>query len=244
MAGGMADWVSFWNSANSIYVNDHHRDVHYRLIADGLRIYVPSPDAVVLDYGCGEALHADSVADAAARLVLCDAAPNVRAALAERFKNNRKIEVRSPEEIEAMAAAAPGGVFDLVVMHSVAQYLDAAQMTAALALFRRVVKSGGTLILGDVIPPNVSPITDAMTLLRFGAAHGFLIQAVLGLVRTALSDYPKLRSRLGLSMYTQDAMLEKLNAARFVAQRLPQNIGHNQSRMAFSARPDRRAPKG
>ena len=43
----------------------------------------------------------------------------VRAALGRRFGNNPKIEVRAPEEI----AALPPGSLDVVVLHSVAQYL-------------------------------------------------------------------------------------------------------------------------
>src|SRR5262249_59742082 len=50
----MRDWLSFWNSPNRIYVNDHHRDVHYREVALEIRSLVPSPSATVLDYGCGE----------------------------------------------------------------------------------------------------------------------------------------------------------------------------------------------
>ena len=52
----MTDWISFWDTSHSIYVNARHRDVHYRGIAEEVRRYVPSPDAVVMDYGCGEAL--------------------------------------------------------------------------------------------------------------------------------------------------------------------------------------------
>jgi hypothetical protein len=65
-----ADWVSFWNAPHSIYVNARHLDVHYRDIADGVIAFVPSREARVLDYGCGEALHADRVAAAAATLTL------------------------------------------------------------------------------------------------------------------------------------------------------------------------------
>ncbi len=57
----MGDWIAFWDSEHSIYVNARHRDVHYRLIAEHIREHVP-PGATVLDYGCGEALHADIVA--------------------------------------------------------------------------------------------------------------------------------------------------------------------------------------
>jgi len=60
----LMDWISFYDFKHSvIYVNARHRDVHYRTIAEETRAYVPSPSATVLDYGCGEALSADLVAE-------------------------------------------------------------------------------------------------------------------------------------------------------------------------------------
>ena len=38
----MRDWLSFWNSPNRIYVNERHRDVHYRNIALHIRANVMS----------------------------------------------------------------------------------------------------------------------------------------------------------------------------------------------------------
>src|SRR5215471_9660163 len=115
----MRDWVSFWDSDHSIYVNARHRDVHYRTIADMILSHVASPDAVVLDFGCGEALHAERIAAGCRRLILVDAATKVRAGLATRFRANPEIEVHAPDEL----AQAPDRSLDLVVMHSVAQYL-------------------------------------------------------------------------------------------------------------------------
>lgn len=228
----MADWISFWNSDHPIYVNARHRDVHYRAIADDIRHYV-SPGAVVLDYGCGEALYADRIAQTAGRLILCDAAPKVREHLKARFRAAANIEVRSPDE----AAALPEHSLDLIVMHSVAQYLKSEETDALFGLFRRLLKPGGQFVLGDVIPPNVSPLTDATALLRFAAAHGFLGAALFGLVRTVFSDYPKLRAALGLTLYGEAAIIDKLGAAGFDAQRAPKNIGHSQARMTFIAHP-------
>ena len=57
-----------------------------------------------------------------------------------------------------------------------------------------------------------------------------------GLLRTLLSNYWKLRSRLGLTRYGDAAMLEKLDAAGFDAELAPANIGHNRARRAFYAR--------
>jgi len=229
----MADWISFWDSTHSIYVNARHRDVHYAKIAEEVSHYVPSRQAAVLDYGCGEALHADIVAAVSGRLILCEAAPKVREALARRFAGNPKIEVRSPKQ----AAELREHSLDVAVLHSVAQYMSADELDALLSLFRRLLAPGGLLVLGDILAPNVSAVTDAAALLRFAAAHGFFAAAVFGLARTALSDYWRLRSHLGLSRYGEAGMIAKLKAAGFTAQRAPKNIGHNSARMTFLARP-------
>jgi SAM-dependent methyltransferase len=233
MQNNMSNWISFWNSDHPIYVNARHRDVHYRTIARDVARYVPSSDAVVLDYGCGEALHADRIAAVAGRLILCDAAPKVRAALLARFTGIPNIEIRAPEEV----AALPEHTLDLVVMHSVAQYLRPEETDVLFALFHWLLKPGGFFILGDVVPPHVSPLVDALALLRFGAANGFFGAALLGLLRTAFSDYPRLRAKLGISLYDEAEMVSKLRAAGFTARRTSANIGHNQARMMFLAQP-------
>jgi SAM-dependent methyltransferase len=228
-------WLKFWDSAHSIYVNARHRDVHYSLIAQQIAALVPSPQARVLDYGCGEALHADLVAAAAGDLLLCEGAPRVRAGIAARFAGNAKIHAVAPEDVERVADRS----LDLIVLHSVAQYLTPDELAKLFALFHRLLNADGMLVVSDVIPPDVAASTDALALLRFGATNGFFVGAVTGLVRTVLSDYWRLRTRYGLTRYGEAAMTEKLAAAGFFAQRAAQNIGHNQARLAFMARPRR-----
>jgi SAM-dependent methyltransferase len=228
-----AGWLAFWDSSHSIYVNARHRDVHYRLIASEIAALVPSPQARVLDYGCGEALHADLVAAAACEVLLCDGAPKVRAGIAARFADNPKIRAIAPSDVEVM----PDRSLDFIVLHSVAQYLTQEELTRLLALFRRLLSAEGALLVSDVVPPDVPASTDAMALLRFGAADGFFVGAVIGLIRTVLSDYWRLRSRYGLTRYSVAAMTEKLAEAGFAAQRATKNIGHNQARLAFMAQP-------
>jgi hypothetical protein len=92
------------------------------------------------------------------------------------------------------------------------------------------------LLVSDVIPPQVAPVTDVAALLRFAAANGFLLAALLGLMRTLFSDYRRLRARVGLTQYGEAAMIKKLSSAGFTAGRRVRNIGHNQARMAFLAR--------
>jgi len=230
----MGDWIAFWNSDHSIYVNDRHRDLHYRAIADYIAEYVPSPAATVVDFGCGEALHADRVAERVHRLILVDAADKVRAGVARRFADVSEIKVLSPHQL----AQCPDHSVDLVVMNSVVQYLEPAELRALLVVFRQLLRSDGLLVVGDVVPPDVSPVTDALALLKLSAGNGFLGAAMIGLIRTVLSDYRRVRSSIGLARYDEPAMIERLAAAGFAARRAPANIGHNQARMTFLARPD------
>src|SRR5215472_12130742 len=62
----MREWIDLYDSDHPIYVNARHRDVHFRDIATDILQFLPGPNATVLDFSCGEALHADIVADKAA----------------------------------------------------------------------------------------------------------------------------------------------------------------------------------
>jgi SAM-dependent methyltransferase len=233
MSSQLKDWVAYYDSAHSIYVNAVHRDVHYAKLAEEIARYVPSPAAAVLDYGCGEALHADRIAGACAQLTLADAAPSVRAHLTERFNRTPNIAVLSPEKVAAM----PVRSFDLIVFHSVSQYLSGEEFVSIATLFHRLLKPEGVFLIGDVVPPNVPAISDAWALLRFGAGNGFFLAALTGLVRTVFSDYWQLRTKLGLTRYSEQDMVARLRELGFTATRAPRNLGHLRSRMTFLARP-------
>ena len=227
------NWRDFWNQDTPIYVSERHKVLHYARIARDLAGLIPSPGARVLDYGSGEALSADRVAAKCATLYLCDAAPLVREGLRTRFAGEARIVVLSPEDAEAL----PDASLDVIVANSLIQYLSLDELRAFLALARLKLNPDGGLILADVIPPDVSPVTDASALLSFAWKGGFLGAALAGLARTAVSDYRKLRDEIGLAQYDETEMVEILTEAGFTAERLPQNVGHNNSRMAFRARP-------
>jgi len=229
----LSDWRSFWDGEHSIYVNARHKDVHYRDIAEGIVGFVPGPQARVLDFGCGEALHADKVAAAAGEVLLCESAATVRAGMAARFAGNPRIKVCAPEELETR----PSGSLDLIVANSVAQYLSAAELERLLALWRRLLAPGGALIVADIIPPDVGALSDVVALLRYAARHGFLLAALVGLARTAASPYRKLRNQLGIAQYTEADFMQRLRTAGYAAERLKHNLEHNPARMSFRARP-------
>jgi len=233
MTENMSNWIAFYDFKHSvIYVNARHRDVHYRTIAEDIRKLVPSPAAHVLDYGCGEATSANLVAAACGKLILVEAAPNVRASLSARYGDDPKISVISAEE----AAALPKASLDMIVMHSVAQYLSAAELDRLLAVFHSLLKPGGLFILGDIVPPHFAAPAAALALLRFGAANGFFWAAASGLMRIFLSDYLRLKKTIGLSHYAEADIIDRLKRAGYAPERSAHNIGHNQQRMTFLAR--------
>ena len=78
-----------------------------------------------MDYGCGEATSADHIAAASGHLTMVEAAPNVLAALKARYA--------ATENLRDHARGSPrqaGEFFDLIVLHSVAQYCRAKSWTA------------------------------------------------------------------------------------------------------------------
>ena len=226
----MDEWIDYYDSTHTIYASKLHRDLHFQIIARDIIGYISSPDSVVLDYACGEALSAAKVADACAKLYLAEPAPGVRGRLIARFAPNTKIRVRSLDALRKMEEAV-----DLVVMNSVVQYMTPQELDSALAVIRRLLKPGGRLVLGDILRPEVGMARDVLALLKFASTHGFLKDALYGLASTALSDYRQLRTRVGLQRYSEDAMIEKLAAAGFTGSRAPLNIGHNPWRMTFVA---------
>jgi ubiquinone/menaquinone biosynthesis C-methylase UbiE len=229
----MEDWIDYYDSTHTIYVSKLHRDLHFQIIARDIIGYISSPEAVVLDYSCGEALSAGKVAEACGKLILAEPAPGVRGRLIARFAPDTRIRVRSLEDVRKMTEHS----VDLVVMNSVAQYMTPQELDSALSVIRRILKPSGRVVLGDILRPEVGMFRDVLALLRFAARHGFLKDALIGLVSTALSDYRQLRTRVGLQRYGEAEITAKLAAAGFTATRAHANIGHNPWRMTFVARP-------
>jgi ubiquinone/menaquinone biosynthesis C-methylase UbiE len=228
----MNDWIDYYDSTHTIYASKLHRDLHFQVIARDIIGYITASDTVVLDYSCGEALSATKVAEACSMLYLAEPAPGVRGRLIARYAPNTRIRVRSLDDLRTMPEAS----IDLVVMNSVAQYMTATELDPAFTVIRRLLKPAGRLVLGDILRPEVGMIRDVLALLCFAAKHGFLKDALIGLVATALSDYRELRTKVGLQRYSEADIIAKLKKASFSAVRAPKNIGHNPWRMTFVAR--------
>ena len=225
-------WREFWNGEHSIYVNARHKALHYDRVARDLAAYIPKPGATVLDYGCGEALAAGTLAETCATLYLYDAAPNVREKLRGRFSDHAKIIVLSPDALDRIGEAS----LDLVIANSLLQYLRHKEFEDLLDLWHAKLKPDGRLVLADVLPPDLDTLADVKALLDFAWRGGFLIAALGGLGRTFFSDYRRLRNEVGLTRYAPEDLFTLLSAHGFTGEQSPRNVGHNELRMTFVAR--------
>lgn len=225
-------WRDYWNGDTTIYVSDRHRAVHYDRLAEDIVSFLPHGKARVLDFGCGEALSAGRIAGACGALVLCDAAETVRRKVRAHTGGLANTRVVTPEAVEAM----PRGTFDLIIANSVVQYLARSELERWLQTWRRVLSPTGQLVLGDIVPRRVGPLVDAVALIRFSLEHGFLFAAAGGLVRTALSDYRRKRTQLGLLQFDEDEIIALARSQGFSAKRAERNLGHNPARLTITAR--------
>ena len=127
----MKSWLDFWNAPNAIYVSRRHQEAHYAKVLSGIRRFVPAGGAaVVLDWGCGDALAADDLAQTCRTLLLYDRA---EARAAGSCGLRRQPENPRPRR-RGTRRGCPASV-DLIVVNSVVQYLTAANSPTRCAFF-------------------------------------------------------------------------------------------------------------
>jgi SAM-dependent methyltransferase len=227
-------WQAFWERPNRIYAGEAHLRAHYKRIFRDLSPHLPAdPAAVVLDYGCGDALAAEALAGRAGRLWLYDASPRVRDGLQARLAGHPRIGICDDPHLTGLATAS----VDLALLISVVQYVDVGTLRAMLATIRRVLKTDGRLIVADVIAPGTPLVRDVASRLKFAAANGFLLADLAALVRLQLSDYRHLRGTIGLTTYDEASFLAVLRDSGFASERLDHNVGPSSHRLAFVGRP-------
>jgi SAM-dependent methyltransferase len=222
----------FWNGDQVPYVNSRHRALYYADVGKEIAALISSPEALLLDYGCGEALAADFLAEKCGRLYLYDPIAKIETLLRARHKANSKIAVLDRTGLETL----PDSSLDLMICNSILQYLSRDECGALVTYAAAKLKLGGRLVVADIIPPHVDALTDSWALVEFAYRGGFLLAALRGLFATFFSRYRRTRGRMGPTTFAIPDMQRLLATRGFEARRLDRNIGHNQARMTFIAK--------
>lgn len=224
-------WIDFWDRPNAIYAGRRNLEAHFDCIMQDLMPHLPE-GGTVLDFGCGEALGAERMAARCGRVLLFDGAPSVRTRLKERFGTDPRITVLDEDSL----AAVPPGSVDLIVVVSVLQYIGKGDLPGLVARWRDLLSPRGRLLVADVVVTGTPMLQDVRSQLGFAARHGFLVAALAGIVKMALSDYRQIRQQEGFSTYTPDELRAVLEAAGLTVERLARNIGPTAHRFSLVGR--------
>ncbi|WP_454194274.1 class I SAM-dependent methyltransferase [Nocardia sp. Marseille-Q1738] len=127
----------------------------------------PSPDAVVVDIGCGPGDFSRVLARAAGQVTGVDpSAPMIDYATARsRYLTNCRFELGT-----AQSLPLPDASVDLVTSTFAMHHIPAAHRTAAVEQMFRVLRPGGRLLLADTHPTGPVHSTAVRVMARF-AAH-------------------------------------------------------------------------
>jgi 2-polyprenyl-3-methyl-5-hydroxy-6-metoxy-1,4-benzoquinol methylase len=225
-------WVNFFSGSHSLYVNEQHFRAHHEMVSQGIIANLPTEKGVVIDYGCGDTINAECVAAHCHTLILVEVSDNLRQRLIERYGNHPVIKIMSPDECWALN---PQSV-DVVIIHSVLQYLRWEETGQLIGQLRSLIKPQGSILLGDIIPPDRTIVQDIASLLTFAWSKRFFIASLYGLVTTFFSKYRSLRKQYGLTRYSAGDIHQMARKNGLFTRALKRNIGHDQTRNIYQLR--------
>jgi cyclopropane fatty-acyl-phospholipid synthase-like methyltransferase len=217
-------WAAYWEEMEDKQrvFRIEARDYAAR-VRDALR---PAANFTVLDFGCGFGHAARELAPDVARIVLWDASSAVRRQARERIAHVTNAELL---DVEALDASALADTFDLILVHSVVQYMSVDEIRSWLNRWRQMLKPGGRLVLSDLIVPGAGGLHELISYLWFALRNGFFWNAFIsGLTETA--HYMKARRSRPLTTVTRDVVNGWATGSGLKPEWLDRNLSHRQTR--------------
>lgn len=197
------------------------------------RLLQPDRRMRALDFGCGFGHTARELAPEMGTIALWDASSAVRRQARARvggLANVEFLDMGSPE------ALRQSGQFDLILVHSVLQYMSEQEIRHWLAQWRELLKPDGRLVISDLAVPGASAAHELLNYLAFARRHGFFWNALFSGVRE-LARYWKVRNSRPLTVVSQGTLEDWAKQVGLSTEWLPENLSHRQSRACAVLRP-------
>lgn len=195
--------------------------------------HLPGLSGTVLDWGCGDALAAERIADQAGTVLLYDGAASTRDRLRTRYGSHPRIRI--PNNFDEVSTAS----IDLIIASSVVQNLSIEDFNEVLRSFYFLLRPGGAILLGDIINPGAATLYHVATFLRFAWSRGSSCRAIGTLMQAFPSSYRKLEQEVGITAYAPAEMLDLLRNRGFIAEKLSRNAAVSVLRSSYLARKPR-----
>jgi SAM-dependent methyltransferase len=192
------NWIDFW--ADEAYDENFWapRSEYYaiKLIDTGLL----SKEKIVLDYGSGPGYLGRYISENVAKLVLAEPSSLLNERSIEINKYYENCESVIIDKLEERQSLFENRSFDLILVHSVIQYMPYQEVGKLSDMFLAGLKPGGSVLISDVIPPGTSFSFEMMRLLGFYMR----IKGMLGFIRFVCTELKKYRQRIGMDIYKYD----------------------------------------
>jgi cyclopropane fatty-acyl-phospholipid synthase-like methyltransferase len=222
-AAGDDGWRGYWERIDDaqLVFSVEARDYAARV----RRLIGLEPDMSVLDFGCGFGHTSRALAGDVANVALWDASANVRREALARIAdvaNAELVDFTNPHHDFREH-------FDLILVHSVLQYMSADEITMWLARWRRMLRPGGRVALSDLIVPGAGGPGELVSYLFFALRHGFFCNAFVHGVRETAS-YWRARQSRPLTVVTRPGLEAWAATAGFDVEWLRENLSHRSAR--------------
>jgi hypothetical protein len=110
----------------------------------------------------------------------------------------------------------------VIVVNSVIQYMNSqSELDAFFDLCRSLLRTDGkkSILIADIIPQGYSPYLDALESLRVALNHGFFLEMLLHLIKSAINGHGT-----RLTRHDQKAFDELARGRGFRPHFLPENL--------------------
>lgn len=226
-------WRAYWEGIEDrqAVFRIEARDYVARMV-DALN---PSAATRVLDFGCGFGHTATELSRHVGVVALWDASSAVRQQAVVRVSGLRNIEFLDLQEGASPASVEP---FDLILVHSVLQYMSPAEIEDWLRRWRGMLSRNGRLVLSDLLTPGPSVLSELTDYLKFAARNGFFWNALIAGMK-GTGRYASARRSRPLTTVTHEQLTQWAGAAGLAVQWLPANLSHRKTRATAVLRPAR-----
>jgi SAM-dependent methyltransferase len=196
-----------------------------------LRQVVPvDADTRVLDYGCGFGFVAEELAPHVRTVALWDGSHSIRRQTRARIAHVQNIRLI---DLQGSVPEFMGGSFDVILIHSVIQYMTRSELAERLVTLRGLLAAGGRIIISDIVTRGHGTLREIAEVMRFAARHGILVSTLIDSLKMSANYVGALRSH-PLSAFDIDELRQLAHATRLSVSVLPHNLGHKQSRLSIS----------
>jgi 2-polyprenyl-3-methyl-5-hydroxy-6-metoxy-1,4-benzoquinol methylase len=228
---GRGSWGNFWEGAP-----EKHRIVRAEAqdYVERLSRVLPLDGRLrLLDFGCGTGHVAEVLAPQVESVSLWDGAHNIRVRTARRLAHLPNIRFLDLSEQADFAAKGP---FDLILCHSVVQYMTREDLALWLGRWRSMLAPQGAIVLSDLIGAARSVVREMFDLLWFAARRRVLLDALVE-EAASIRRYARAKSDAPLLSVNPHDLAELIGGDHLSLQVLPQNLGHKNRRLAVLLRP-------